>query len=107
MTSQVGEIFERLARTFLSAHPEVRHEWKEFSSRWQGTGQQLVCDPSGAREVWAHYSPTSVAVGTAGEHEDFEDFGQFSDEQVAQQAFARLHELLEANGHVPKRSNDR
>jgi len=102
MTSQVGEIFERLARTFLGVHPEVRHEWKELSSRWSGTDQYLVCDPSGPREVWASYSPYSVAVGTAGEHEDFEDFGQFSDEQVAQQAFARFQELLQAHGHVDR-----
>ena len=107
MTSQVGEIFERLARTFLSAHPEVRHEWKERSSWWSGTDQYLVCDPSGPGEVWASYSPSSVAVGTTGEHEDFEDFGQFSDEQVAQQAFARLRELLQAHGQVTARSNGR
>ena len=102
MTSQVGQLFERLARTFLGEHPEVRHEWKEFSSWWSGTDQYLVCDPSGPREVWASCSQYSVTVGTAGEHEDFEDFGQFSDEQVAQQAFARFQELLQAHGHVAR-----
>jgi len=103
MKSNLDRAFERLARAFLSEHPEVRHEWREVKSRFWGNRIDLVCGTGSPTEVFASLQGGGqIALGlTTGEHEDFEDFGRgLSDEQVAQAAFDRFVELLAEHGHL-------
>jgi hypothetical protein len=72
-----------------------------------GDRRDLVCAPGQPNEVISSLEGTQIAVGpTAGEHEDFEDFGRsMSDEDVAHEAFARFVEILTETGHVTRRPN--
>lgn len=93
--------FEHLARELFVAYPEIQHEWREIRSR-DGERLDLICGVGLPNEVFASLLGYQIALGrTAGEHEDFEDFGRgLSDEDVGREAFARFVEVLRENGHL-------
>jgi hypothetical protein len=95
-TSELDAAFERLVRDLFSANPQIRHEWRQVGDRLD-----VICGSGLPNEVFASLVGGQIALGlTAGEHEDFEDFGRGrTDVQVAQEAFNRFVELLKHHGH--------
>ena len=102
MSSQLDRTFERLAKAFLAEHPQVRHEWRHIKTPLAGDRIDLICGVGSREEVFASLLGHQIALGvTAGEHEDFEDFGRgLSDAEVAGEAFERFVEVLGQNGHL-------
>jgi hypothetical protein len=100
--TDLDRAFERLAKTFLSNHPEVAHESRQVKSRAEGDRIDLVCGVGAPNEVFASLLGYQIALGlTQGEHQDFEDFGRgLTDEQVADEAFERFINLLDSYGHL-------
>jgi hypothetical protein len=103
MADPITAAFERLARDFLSVHSLIRHEWRDVKE-WWGSRRDLVFPPPAPEvpEVFVSLMDYGqIAVGTGQSHDDFEDFGRgLTDEQVAQEAFDRLVELLRGNGYL-------
>jgi len=102
MLSELDRTFEGLVKAFLSAHPEIRHEWRQVRTLLSGERTDLICGVGSRDEVFASLLGYQIALGrTAGKHEDFEDFGRgVGDEEVAREAFRRFVELLTEYGHV-------
>jgi hypothetical protein len=100
--SPLGIAFEELAVGFLSKHPGIQHEWRDVPSRFWSGRRDLICAPGQFNEVFASLLDRQIAVGaTAGEHEDFEDFGRgLSDTVIAREAFTRFVEILRETGLV-------
>jgi hypothetical protein len=100
--TDLDRAFERLAKAFLSYHPEVAHEWRQVKSRVDGDRIDLVCGAGSPNEVFASLLGYQIALGlTQGEHQDFEDFGRgLTDEQLAAEAFERFINLLDSYGHM-------
>ena len=94
--------FEELALDFLSRHPGIQHEWRDVRSRFWGVRRDLICAPGQPNEVFASLLGSQIAVGvTAGEHDDFEDFGRgLSDTAIAREAFTRFVEILHETGLI-------
>jgi hypothetical protein len=97
-------IFERLAREYLAARPDLRHEWRSIPSRWLGDRLDLVVAPrtETSLDVWATLRAGQFAVGAGKDHhEDFEDFGRgVTDAQLAQEAFDYFVTLLHEHGYT-------
>ena len=101
MNTSPDDAFESLAKAFLLNHPEISHEWRRVKSRLSGDRVDLVCAPGAANEVYATLLGGQIAVGDRADHTDFADFGHgLSDEEVAQEAFNDLIELLRRHGHL-------
>jgi hypothetical protein len=96
--------FERLAKEFLTVHPELRHEWRPIASKAFGDRLDLVFPGTGANaEVWATAYTDQIAVGAGsdGDHNDFQDFGRGeTPSQLAREGFNRLKALLRQHGHL-------
>ena len=101
MNTSPDDAFESLAKAFFLNHPEISHEWRRVKSRLSGDRVDLVCAPGAANEVYATLLGGQIAVGDRADHTDFADFGHgLSDEEVAQEAFNDLIELLRRHGHL-------
>jgi hypothetical protein len=98
----LNRAFENLARSFLSEHPDVRHEWREVNDRFWGDRSDLICGTSTPSEVYASLLGYQIAIGlTNGDHQDFEDFGRgLADSELAQEAFECFVGLLKHHGHI-------
>ena len=94
--------FEELALEFLAKHPGIRHEWRDVPGRFWSARRDLICAPGQSNEAFASLLGSQIVVGvTAGEHEDFEDFGRgLSDIAIACEAFTRFVEILRERGLV-------
>ena len=95
--------FESLARQFLAAHPEVRHEWRQIRGLfgWGVARTDLLCAPGEDREVFASLNGGQITVGTKSEDTDFESWGRrISQAQVEREAFTFFVQLLERKGIV-------
>ena len=94
-TTETHEAFEALARGHLEEHPDLPHSWRVKRDA-AGGRTDLVCWAGTEREVFASLRPHQITVGGLGNATDFEDFGRgLSNEELAQEAFARLSELLQ------------
>ena len=100
--SALNRTFESLARSFLTEHPDVRHEWREVKDRFWGDRTDLVCGSGTPNEVFASLLGYQIAVGlTNGDHQDFEDFGRgLADSEVAREAFEYFVGLLRHHGRL-------
>jgi hypothetical protein len=98
--------FERLVREFLSAHPDLRHEWRQVPSWLAGDRLDLIFTPPApdVPEVWATVREWTIAVGAGPDyHQDFEDFGRgYSDEAIAREAYDHLLALLAAHAYLQR-----
>jgi hypothetical protein len=102
--------FETLARQFLAAHPEIRHEWRQICGifGWGVTRTDLLCEPGAEREVFASLNGGQITVGAKSEDTDFESWSRkMSQAEVEREAFSLFLRLLErkgilasASGHV-------
>ena len=98
MKTETYPEFEAIARRFLAEHHEIHHEWRKVKSIFDSR-TDLICEPGSNREIFATLRSWQIAIGTNGEHEDFEDFGRgLSDKELAQEAFTYFVELLKRNG---------
>jgi len=100
--------FESRARAFLASHPQIRHEWRDVTSRWWGSRRDLICAPGDSNEIFASLTRDQLTVGaTRGDHEDFEDFGRgLSDDALADQAFGHFVDLIVRAGYLAPRPGE-
>ena len=93
--------FETLARQFLAAHPEIRHEWHQIPGIFGVARTDLLCAPGESREVFASLHGGQITVGAKSEDTDFESWGRkLSQEEVEREAFTFFVELLKSNGFL-------
>lgn len=91
--------FETLARKFFEEHPQIPHSWRHIRGRCGDSRTDVVCWPDTSYEVFATLRDYQIAVGTAGSHTDFEDFGRdLTDEQLAREAFSHFLDLIRQIG---------
>jgi hypothetical protein len=91
--------FETLARQFLAAHPEIRHEWRQIRGifGWGVARTDLLCEPGAEREVFVSlHGSGQITVGAKSEDTDFESWGRkMSQAEVEREAFSFFIQLLE------------
>ena len=108
MTQTELHPFERVVRAYLAAHPSIRHEWHDRTSKWWGDRREIDLLPSreGMPSVWASFWEGQITVGFGDQHTDFETFGRkISEEQLAQEAFSYFLELVSDKGYLPESSS--
>ena len=88
--------FEALARSYLSEHPGIPHEWRHIRSITSGGRTDLVCRAMNGAEVFASLTSSQITVGSGKDADDFENFGRgLSEAAVAKEAFERFVQLLQ------------
>jgi hypothetical protein len=101
--------FERLARAYLDAHPDLPHEWRNIESwdggrvdSWDGGRVDLICGVDRPNEVFVSLNGGQITVGvTKREDTDFEDWGRpMSEADVAREAFEYFVEVLRREGYL-------
>jgi hypothetical protein len=99
-TIDTNREFEALARSYLSQHPGIRHEWRESRSAAWGGRTDLICYTAKGAEVFASLTSAQITVGSGAESTDFEDFGRgMSEAAIASEAFGHFKQLLNREGH--------
>lgn len=95
-TLDTNREFESLARSFLSEHPSIIHEWRPVKSALSGGRTDLICRAENGAEVFASLTSDQITVGSGAELNDFEDFGRgMSGEALAKEAFEWFVQLLQ------------
>jgi hypothetical protein len=98
-TVDTNREFESLARSYLSQHPGIVHEWRPVKSALSGGRTDLICRAENGAEVFASLTSDQITVGSGTESNDFEHFGRgLSDAAVAKEAFERFEQLLQRAG---------
>jgi hypothetical protein len=98
-TLDTNREFESLARSYLSQHPSIVHEWRPIKSALSGGRTDFICRAESGAEVFASLTSGQITVGSGAESTDFEDFGRgLPNAAVAKEAFERFVQLLQREG---------